>query len=62
MNNALLKTFTNNKNARIEANIIPFGLTDRILSFEDIINAFLAAILLPLGLSFIPASMIVFSV
>jgi hypothetical protein len=61
MNNAILKTFTNS-GAYIKSNIIPLGLTKRILSFEEIINSFLAAVLLPLGLSFIPASLVVFTV
>ena len=62
MNNAIFKTLSNKKKPKIISNMVPFGFTKHILSFEADIHAILAAILLPLGMSFIPASMIVFTV
>ncbi len=62
MNQAILRTKSKSKIPRIKGKIKPFGLTTGVLKYEDFINAFLASVLLPLGMSFIPASMIVFTI
>jgi ATP-binding cassette subfamily A (ABC1) protein 3 len=60
MNNAILKLLSRNPNASIKMNLNPLLPTKGVKSIEDTIDGFIVVMLLALGFSFIPSSMILF--
>ena len=60
INQAILKKYTNNKNSYLKGKLKPMSNTKSIKNIEGIADGFVAALLLAVAFTFIPASMIVF--
>lgn len=60
MNNAIFKLLSKNSNASIKMTLNPLLPTKGVKSIEDTIDGFIVVMLLALGFSFIPSSMILF--